>query len=291
MYQFKGRITVDSKIEKPFRLLIAGGSGTGKTTFLQRLVNESHFSSPFEKIIYCYPEYLLDPPVDFDPIVDFRPGIGDLEFYSSLPKNTLIILDDLMSECGESKDIMKLFTVIARKRQLSIIFLVQNLFDKSKQFRNIRLNATTLILFKFHAAKDVHKRILKDLNMDDLITSRSLDNIFKQRYAYIMFDIHPNRQTDFGCIKSNIFERKFSIFYKMEYIAIPKTEFLKHFTIQEAKADTIRQIKDEIEIRERPKRKKKSKNTRKTKRRRKYVESSDETDSQSTSTFETTSSD
>ena len=289
MYQFKGRETVDSKLEKPFRLIIGGGSGTGKTTFLQRLVNEGHFSSPFEKIVYCYPDYLIDPPVEFDPIVDFRPGIGDLEFYSSLPKNTLIILDDLMSECGESKDIMKLFTVIARKRQLSIIFLVQNMFDKSKQFRNIRLNATTLVLFKFHAAKDIPKRILKDLDMDTLITSRSLDNIFKNPYAYIMFDIHPNRQSDFGCIKANIFERNFSIFYKMEYIAIPKTEFLKHFTIQEAKQDTIRQIKDEIEIREKPKRRRKNK-SKKAKRRRKYTESSEETDRNSSSAIDSTSS-
>ena len=289
MYQFKGRETVDSKLEKPFRLIIGGGSGTGKTTFLQRLVNEGHFSSPFEKIVYCYPDYLIDPPVEFDPIVDFRPGIGDLEFYSSLPKNTLIILDDLMSECGESKDIMKLFTVIARKRQLSIIFLVQNMFDKSKQFRNIRLNATNLVLFKFHAAKDVPKRILKDLDMDALITSRSLDNIFKNPYAYIMFDIHPNRQSDFGCIKANIFERNFSIFHKMEYIAIPKTEFLKHFTIQEAKSDTIRQIKDEIEIREKPKRRRKNK-TKKAKRRRKYTESSEETDRNSSSAIDSASS-
>ena len=289
MHRFTGRTTVDSRIEKPFRLLIGGGSGTGKTTFLQKLINQGHFSSPFDKIIYCYPDYLIDPPIDFDPIVEFRPGVGDLEFYSSLPKNTLIVLDDLMSECGESKDIMKLFSVIARKRELSVIFLVQNMFDKSKQFRNIRLNATGLILFKFHAAKDVHKRILKDLDMVDLITQRSLDALFKERYAYIMLDIHPNRQTDFGCIKSNIFERNYRIFHKMEYIAIPKNEFLKHFTIQEAKPESVRQLKDEIEIRERSKKKKKSRSSRKTKKRRKYSESTEEADNTSSSNFDTTS--
>ena len=63
MNRMQGRPTTDSKLEKPFRLIIGGGSGTGKTTFLQRLVNEEHFSSPFDKIVYCYPEYLVDIPV------------------------------------------------------------------------------------------------------------------------------------------------------------------------------------------------------------------------------------
>ena len=34
----------------------------------------------------------------------------------------------------------------------------------------------------------------------------------------------------------------------MEYVAIPKTEFLKHFKIIEAKKGSIKAIKDEIEI-------------------------------------------
>ena len=271
MNRMQGRPTTDSKLEKPFRLIIGGGSGTGKTTFLQRLVNEEHFSSPFDKIVYCYPEYLVDIPVCFNQFIDFRPGIGDLEYFSSLPRNTLIILDDLMNEAGSSKDIMKLFSVIARKNNLSIIFLVQNMFDQSKQFRNIRLNATGLVMFKFHAAQQIHYRLVRDLGMENLISKRSLDKILQTRYSYIMFDIHPNRQTDFGCIRTNIFERNFSIFYKMEYIAIPKTEFLKHFSILEGKKGSVKPLKDEIEIRERTKQKRKPR-----KRRKRKISSSSE---------------
>ena len=267
----QARSTTDSKLEKPFRLIIGGGSGTGKTTFLERLVNANHFSSPFDKIVYCYPEYLVNIPVNFDQIIEFRPGIGELEYFASLPKNTLIILDDLMNEAGNSKDIMKLFSVIARKNKLSIIFLVQNMFDKSKQFRNIRLNATCLVMFKFHAAQQIHYRLVRDLGMENLISKRSLEKILQERFSYIMFDIHPNRQTDFGCIRTNIFERKFSIFYKMEYIAIPKTEFLKHFSILEGKKESIRPLKNEIEIRERTKQKRKPR-----KRRKRKISSSSE---------------
>ena len=268
MRSFHGREIFDSKIEKPFRMIVAGGSGTGKTCFTQNLVNLNHFSSPFDKIIYCYPEYLIESPVEFDQIVDYRPGLGDLEFFSTLPKNTLIIYDDLMNECGNSKDIMKLFSVIARKRQLSIIFLVQNMFDRSKQFRNIRLNATHLVLFKFYAANDVQFRLLRDLGMQGLISKQSLAQVYSKPYTYIMLDIHPNRQSLFGCITSNILYKNFTIFYKMEYIAIPKSEFLKHFTIQEAKEGTVREIKNEIEIRERAKKKKRNQKSSKSRKKR-----------------------
>jgi len=148
MHLIRAQEIPDSKLEKPFRLIVGGGSGSGKTEFVKKLVNENHFSSPFEKIVYCYPEYLCDVPAEFDQIVEYQPGVCDLEYFSTLPKNSLIILDDMMSECGNSDQIMKLFSVVARKRNLSVIFIVQNIYDKGKQFRNIRLNATGFVLFK-----------------------------------------------------------------------------------------------------------------------------------------------
>ena len=77
----------------------------------------------------------------------------------------MIIYDDLMNEFGKSDEIMKLFSVIARKRNLSVIFLVQNMYEQGKHFRNIRLNATGLVLFNFYAASDVNKRVLRDFGV------------------------------------------------------------------------------------------------------------------------------
>ena len=253
----------DSKLEKPFRILIGGSSGSGKTTFLKELVNRNHFSSPFEKIVYFYPEYLYESPVEFEQIVDYKPGLADLEYFSSLPQNSLIIYDDMMNECGNSKEIMQLFSVVARKRNLSIIFIVQNMFDQTKQFRNIRLNATGFVLFKFHSAGDVLKRTLRDVGVQKILPSRLLETAYKQRYSYIFIDMHPNRHLEFDRISGNIFDKYFSIYNKMEYVAIPKSEFLKHFTIQEAKEGSIRAIKDEIEIRKTSKRKPKRRKRRK----------------------------
>lgn len=240
----------DSKLEKPFRLIVGGGSGSGKTTFVKTLIDENHFGSPFDKIVYCYPDYLDEIPTEFDQIVEYHPGICDLNYFVSLPKNSLIICDDLMNECGKSEDIMKLFSVVARKRNLSIIFLVQNIYDNSKQFRNIRLNATGFILFKFYAATDVTKRLLRDLGIQSLISKRQLDEIYRHPFAYIFINIHPQRQSSFVTVTANIFDKFYRIYHNMEYVAIPKADFIKYFKIIEAKKGTVKAIKNEIEIRE-----------------------------------------
>ncbi len=263
-----GKEVFDSKLEKPFRLLIGGGSGSGKTTFLKKLVNESHFETPFDKIIYRYPDYLQEPPATFDQIIEFQPGIGDLEYYNSLPRNTLVIFDDLMNECGNSVDIMRLFSVVARKQQLSLIFIVQNVYDSSKQFRNIRINATGMVLFRFYAASDVTRRMLRDFRVQSLITQRQLDEIYSKSFAYIFINLHPKRQSDFVAIRGNIFERNFSIYHKMEYVAIPKSDFLKHFKIAEVKDNTVRAIKDELEIRKTQGKRRSSRSTKRAKKRR-----------------------
>ena len=118
-----GREVVDTKLEKPFRLIIGGGSGCGKTSLLKQIVENSHFSTPFNKIVYCYPDYLEEIPVQFDQIVEYNAGISDAKYFSSLPKNTLLLFDDMMSECGKSDDIMKLFSVIDRKKTFQLFSL------------------------------------------------------------------------------------------------------------------------------------------------------------------------
>ena len=243
-----GREVVDSKLEKPFRLIIGGGSGCGKTTLLKEIVEKSHFASPFDKKVYCYPDYLEEIPVDFDQIVEYHAGICDVKYFSSLPKNTLLLFDDMMTECGKSEEIMKLFSVIARKRNISIIFLVQNVYDNSKQFRNIRLNATGFILFKFFAANDVNNRLLRDIGASSIVNKTLLDKVYAKNYSYIFVNVHPDRHSDFETIRTNIFSPFFSILNNMEYIAIQKAEFIKHFKILEAKKGSLRAIKNEIEV-------------------------------------------
>jgi len=61
-------------------------------------------------------------------------------------ESTLLILDDLMSETNQL--VAKVFTKISHHRNVSVVYLTQNLFDKNKYARTISLNAHYLVLFK-----------------------------------------------------------------------------------------------------------------------------------------------
>jgi len=61
-------------------------------------------------------------------------------------ESTLLILDDLMSETNEL--VANVFTKISHHRNVSVVYLTQNLFDKNKYARTISLNAHYLVLFK-----------------------------------------------------------------------------------------------------------------------------------------------
>ena len=122
------------------------------------------------------------------------------------------------------------------------------MYDNSKQFRNIRLNATGFILFKFFAANDVNNRLLRDIGASTIVNKTLLDKVYAKNYSYIFVNVHPDRHSDFETIRTNIFSPFFSILNNMEYIAIPKAEFIKYFKILEAKKGSLRAIKNEIEV-------------------------------------------
>ena len=243
--------SVDSpKLQKPFRLLVGGGSGSGKSCFVQRLVEEKHYENDFDNIIYVYPEYLEECPMEFrtDVNVQTLAGLPNKTTLATTESNTLIILDDVMMESAKSDDIVRLFTVIARKKNISLILIAQNIYQTGKHFRTIRLNSTGIVMFKFYAGVDVNYRILRDLGLQDRVTRRLLDNIYSTRYQYIYLDLHPNRQFDISTARGNIFEYYPRYYNEMEYVAIPKADFVKYFKIISTSKGKVKSIKNETKI-------------------------------------------
>ena len=257
---------VSNTLQRPFRLLVGGSSGSGKTELVKKMIHENYFGERFNEIHYCYPAYLESVPAEFDVAVQYHAGLLSISAIKDIEDGSLVIIDDLMMESAQSEAIAKLFTVCARKRGISIILLTQNIYMQGKHFRNIRLNATAIIMFKYRAGQDVNKRLLRDLGLQHVISINQLQAALSERYSYVLFDLHPNLQSDFGCVRSNIFSKNFRVFFKMEYVAIPKDLFIKYFQIIDEKNGKIKAIKDEIEIKKSKKHVSKSKKSKKRKR-------------------------
>jgi len=72
------------------------------------------------------------------PNVELIEGLPDSKNFDG-SKPTLIIIDDLMNETNRS--VPELFTKGSHHHNLSIIHIVQNLFNQNKGHRTISLNA------------------------------------------------------------------------------------------------------------------------------------------------------
>ena len=134
----------DYKLTTPFRMLISGSSGTGKTTFIEKLLKSNRIDTKFSTIYYCYPYTLGDPPVDWHDTLDcnvqYLTHLPDLRFFDNIKPDSLLILDDLWSETCKSKDLVAAFKVYSRKRQVSIIIVTQSYFSGGEEGREIRNN-------------------------------------------------------------------------------------------------------------------------------------------------------
>ena len=140
-----------TKLVHPSTILVSGPTGCGKTQFVANLIKYNMFSPMPEKIVWCYGEdqSLYRELALLRPEIDFVNGIPP-DLYDSLDANilNLVIFDDQMSKTRDSTDISRFFTEGSHHRNLSIIYIVQNLFDKGKSHRTVSLNAQYMVLFK-----------------------------------------------------------------------------------------------------------------------------------------------
>ena len=84
----------------------------------------------------------------FDQLKGLVTFAANLEGLEDLPRDRrhLLIVDDMMVESGD--EMLKLFTKGSHHRNMSIVYIVQNLFDKGKHHRTISLNTHYLVCFK-----------------------------------------------------------------------------------------------------------------------------------------------
>ena len=125
--------------------VVAGPTSCGKTAWVLKLVQNASqmIDPPPSRINYCYGEH--QPIFDNYPSVIFREGLPqmtDSVFDSSLP--TMLIIDDLMSETNQL--VADIFIKISHHRDISVIYMTQNVFDKNKYARTITVSYTHLTL-------------------------------------------------------------------------------------------------------------------------------------------------
>ena len=85
------------------------------------------------------------------PHIEFVKGITtalEQDSYFDVNKRNLIAFDDQIIDASKDKRILTFVTRGSHHRNLSVIYIVQNLFHQGKGSRSISLNSHYLVLFK-----------------------------------------------------------------------------------------------------------------------------------------------
>ena len=142
-------------------------------------------------------------------MIDTLPGI---EFYEGIPfeidsqhffdvnKRNLIVLDDLMVQSGKDRRIADLFTNGSHHKNLSVIYIVQNIFHQGRETRDISLNTHYIILCIYMQISTLARqirpgRVQEFMNAYEEATSR--------HHGYLMLDLKPTTHDD-PRLKTNV---------------------------------------------------------------------------------------
>jgi len=140
------------RFKTPSSILIVGPSGCGKTCFTESLLLDhldELFVNPPPTIHYGYGAWQDGFRSMQEAGVQFHEGIPAIDNLKSwLPQGGLLVLDDLMAEGGEDKELLDLFTKHSHHQNITVIYLCQDMFPPGKYAKSISRNAHYIIAFK-----------------------------------------------------------------------------------------------------------------------------------------------
>lgn len=199
--------------QHPFTAFCAGPTRVGKSAFMKSLLDYrgDMFNPPPDKVIW------------FHGIgQDLHNTISDVTFVEGFPANfadylgtrTLIILDDLMAECGGDKRLTYLFTKGSHHLNVSVIFITQNLFHKGTEIRDASLNAQYLLIFKNRRDQSQIIHLGRQLYPGRTQFFREVyEDAMKTPFGYLLIDLRS--ETDEGMrLRTHILPNEIGYIYQ-----------------------------------------------------------------------------
>ena len=137
---------MDVRFKTPANFYICGQSQSGKSYLVRSMLRhaEELFNPVPTKIIYCYGIYQKE----FEQMLQTVPNLTLVEgFPDNLCEmtrghdNSLVVLDDLMSQCSNDPRVSDLFTRHSHHLGMSVLYLTQNLFPPGERSRIVTFSS------------------------------------------------------------------------------------------------------------------------------------------------------
>lgn len=139
---------MDTRWKHPFTSMVCGPTGCGKTVFVKKFLLHiaQMCDTEIERVFFYYSEWQSGYR-EYGGGIEFREGLPCSRDYADDPRAKLIIIDDLMREASGNV-VVDLFTKGSHHRNLSVIYITQNIFHQGRGQRDISLNASYIVIFK-----------------------------------------------------------------------------------------------------------------------------------------------
>ena len=224
----------------PFTCMVAGMTGSGKTVWVQSLLQQVQtvIDQPPERIIWCYSQWqpAYTQLLMMIPTIEFVKGIPESledDSYLDVNKRNLIVIDDQMIEAGKDNRIVNLFTRGSHHRNLSVIYIVQNLFHQGKGNRSISLNSHYLVLFKNPRDKLQILTLAKQMYPSETAWFiKEYEEAVRRPYGYLFVDLRSTT-TDRCRLRTNVLpgEERFDEGFEENRISQELLKYLKQQTL------------------------------------------------------------
>ena len=153
-----------------------------------------------ERIIWCYSQWqnAYTQLLMMIPTIKFVKGILeslDNDCYLDVNICNLMVIEDQMIKARNDNRIVKLFTKGSHHQNLSVIYIVQNLFHQGKGNRSISLNSHYLVLFMNPRDKLQMLTVAKQMYLSETtwFTKEHKDAV-RRPYGYLFVDLRPTTQ-------------------------------------------------------------------------------------------------
>ena len=216
----------------PTTILIAGPTQCGKTYYFINFLKNKRIQPEPQRLVWVYGEWQNAyaelqrelPQIEF--VKNFQPQL--YESFDPRVRN-LVVLDDQMENRNAHKrgtdSVVKFFTQGSHHRNMTVVYIVQNLFNQDKSMRTVSLNAHYIIVFKnprdgtqiqtlacqmFPGNPTPLLDAFKDattVTSDDSGTAR----------GYLLLDFHPT-SCDALRMLTNVFHERPTAYVPQEYI-------------------------------------------------------------------------
>ena len=192
--------------DHPYRILIIGASGSGKTNALLNLMNnqpdidkiylyaKDPYEAKYQYLINKREKVGLDHFDDPKAFIEYSNDMQDVhkninDYNPRKNRKVLIVFDDMIADMINNKkldSIVTEFFIRGRKLNISIAFITQSYFKVPK---NVRLNSTHFFIMKIPSKRELQQIVLNhssDIDFKDFI--KIYKKYTKELYSFLVTD-------------------------------------------------------------------------------------------------------